>query len=1667
MMSKTPRFLESQANSKTNASTQGRGAKDQLTVPLSTGGKHAGSTTSKSSVSCGRSNNQSAPASVSKVGGSLKRSSLSHQTTVGHRGSRHGSRTGKPSFRLCGSRSFSSLHTTSLTAAPFIRSSRSLSRLDQRPTGQESHNAVPGSKVKGGQTSGKKMQESTSEEQIRDNKDQCRVDVEKMKTSCSSELPESSSSPLTATYHQCNKVKTEDDAYTLCAMTSGVMRHNWVQALLKNVKPSLTPEVTTTLSAQTAHQQAEFGLKCENDCMQEHRTGDLAEDSHQQEDKLKSEKGQRSADDSSPLPPISPPLQVEDDHCPSCHQCPLLVETSQTDLGSESLVIPECVTERETLPCEDQQQTAQLVKELEQTLRELSRLEQLNRNLQDELQREKERQSVHPQNERSNSSEQALTLQRLQKINTDLHLELEAQKRSQEETREAELQRRADLLAQQAQLLVTGDATALAQAHLEQDRQRFCEQQMKWEHSVSSLRSQLSTSEERRREAESRLTQLQQEMQSFYSLQLEAEQLQKHLHEVKTKLCSNEEAQAEKEARLQKHLMLLQASQDRERRSLASSLEQAEQHSQELQERLDHAEQQMESLSKSQTWTKEIEEVQQQLQEELSRTVSAVQKLQEEREQLDQRCQELQGQLSEADGEVSRLQSRLKTDETQYYNLEHSYERVCEELQVALGKVQQREADMQDIREGYERLLDRKEEELSEVLLKMEVLGNSLEETEVKLNEVLKDYNCASSQTRVELSEPPHVDRQQEITTHLTLNDRRQEAIDSGQTAISSNTTDIVQINGNHSDEHMRNRSRSIDPSYQCVITAGDEPERFLSVIQLLESKLYETEEKLKDITQRLEDHQSHISFQDPHLYSQLTQCRATAQHLSLLLHSQVKQSQRFAQETENRCRMLVGRFHVALNIIQACRERLHATPINVAHFEKQLATAAACLQQGEDDAQKQQHESYNASKGEDKIPNDETLAGAHGGISAKSKTSTSEDDITSVRKHLKRELFVVEKMLTVLQNQHGIVQLSLVARGDEVNVAHRYKSLISQRLALKAEHSRTAEYNSNEPLESAFGRFCAEGELIYAALKFQRQHESLTQVNYPQGEHQKKGLADINPPELAPYQEQVMVEGRVPEEATKPDKREQLQEKKVEAEKQPEWMERLISRLKRRRKFLNQLCQETCEESVGESSMDSSRENDSQLDMNWMQEQVKLTYLSDRLHLDLEQELQQSELLQNKLQDLFKKRDTTLLNERAAFNHTLCQLEEVNSVLREELEQAEQKIISAEIGNQRLLEDIQKIQDYHEERMQKLEAKFQDKIQELQQIHEDEMKHLHGYYTKEKQSKSCTEVPVFSESNSSSEQTAWMGGGDGLEVRAAGQKQLQKPENHSVSAMEEVHRKLIGELLQQHQVEVAALQKEKDQLLQQETAATLAAIVAMRRAHKQELEKSRQSQQVRERGDVTQLHTEYKTEIQSLHKELEVLSVQHTQKCLENSQLSQELQDERRSLAQYQKENQELKEKQRETDEMCELQFPLNGKQSHVNAHPNDFYEVEVILRARDAEIQFLRQEACSLREELKIARKDKLYAQNKLKALCMHNQDEPHHHINNLSDSVKFATWSPGRDASAQSLKDSMTNTSDAAFQKKTEQLPLPCKKRGGRSKSLKDGLSAQERMKLFESF
>lgn len=821
-------------------------------------------------------------------------------------------------------------------------------------------------------------------------------------------------------------------------------------------------------------------------------------------------------------------------------------------------------------------------------------------------------------------------------MNHDLHSELEMLKRDQEETRETELRRRVDLLAQQAQLLVTGDATALAQVQLEQDRRKFFELQAEWERCIASLQSQLDISEEQKKEAQLCLTKLQLDLEHFHGIQQENEHLHKQLEEVTGQLRSIEEAQTEKETRLEKHLTLLQASQDRERRSLATSLKQAEEHVKDLQQRLDDAEEQVLNMNKTEAWATEMERAKEELQEELRCAVTNGKKLHEEIEQLQHLCQELQDQFSAADQEVSQLESRLKTSEMHLYTLEKAHEKVCEELQGALRKARQKESETQDMHAHYKTLLDKKEQELCEVLLKMEVLGNSLEETEVKLNELLSGASCAPPQPKEEPSEPA-----QQSESHMDC--------------------------GDVSDDPRRVRitSCSSDSTHQCFASAEEDQERFMSVIQILESKLFLTEEKLWDIMQRLKVHQSGISCQDPTLCSQLTQSRASSQHLSLLLHSQAKKNQRFAQETESCCGSLVGRFQVALNLIQACRKQLHWAPVDTA--EKQLATVAACLQQGERDAERHMQESRNISNGEDKILTDEI---------ATAESSTGPE---SVERYLKNEISVIEHMVRVLQSERATTMLfSLAATDDEEGVTNKFKSLVSQRINLK----NGGTYDRAE-IEGSVRRACADAELIYSALKLQWQLQ-----------HQRKSLADISPP--ASYEElDARKNGRVAGDL-----------KQVEMDRQPEWLERLLSRLKRRVKGLQQLVQEITDDSGGHCDMDDAWKNAPAADLNWTLEEARLIFLCERLTLDLEQK--------------GKGGDISIKDEQEALNHSPHGPGEDNNRLGEELE-------FPDCMSQNFPKHLQEINIFHEKRLRKLQKDFEEKVQELQQIHEEETKHVHG----------------------------------------------------------------------------------------------------------------------------------------------------------------------------------------------------------------------------------------------------------------------------------------------------------------------------------------------------
>uniref|UniRef100_A0A8C5QBA0 Myosin phosphatase Rho interacting protein n=1 Tax=Leptobrachium leishanense TaxID=445787 RepID=A0A8C5QBA0_9ANUR len=309
-------------------------------------------------------------------------------------------------------------------------------------------------------------------------------------------------------------------------------------------------------------------------------------------------------------------------------------------------------------------------------------------------------------------------------------------------------------------------------------------------------------------------------------------------------------------------------------------------------------------------------------------------------------------------------------------------------------------------------------------------------------------------------------------------------------------------------------------------------------------------------------------------------------------------------------------------------------------------------------------------------------------------------------------------------------------------------------------------------------------------------------------------------------------------------------------------------------------------------------------------------------------------------------------------------------------------------------------------------------------------------------------------------------------------------------AAMEETHQKKLEDLLRQHHRELEKLQDEKDRLLAEETAATISAIEAMKNAHREEMEKSHRSQMSSINADVESLHRQYMEELQSIQRELEVLSEQYSQKCLENAHLAQALEAERQALRQCQRENQELNAHNQELNnrlatEITRLRTLVTGDGGDVSplTQGKDAYELEVLLRVKESEIQYQKQEISSLKDELHTALRDKKYMSDKYKDIyteLSNAKAKAECDITRLKEQLKAATEMLGDktpENPSVSGYDIMKSKSNPDFLK-NDRASINRQLRNIRSKelsrismhvalkSLKEGLTVQERLKIFES-
>uniref|UniRef100_A0A3P9DT37 Myosin phosphatase Rho interacting protein n=1 Tax=Maylandia zebra TaxID=106582 RepID=A0A3P9DT37_9CICH len=1575
---------------------------------------------------------------------------------------------------------------------------------------------------------------------------------------------------------------------------------------------------------------------------------------------------------------------------------------------------------------------ALLDKELGQKQKELDQLQKQNNLLKEQL----ENALVREQSAREGyvlqsatpptSSPHRVPWQHLHRLNQDLQGELESQKHKQDlaqqqirtlkrsytEAQDAVERHESDIQALQsklasamAEILASEQAVARMRNELRLEQERSKEHEEEYSHSEATLRAQLKDSEDRLREVEANLLERNQALRQLERQQAlqrdhvrEIQRLQEKLQEVTARLTATEEGQALKDERLKQEQHSMQESHERERQNLCKRLAEAETAHKKVEDRLFEAEQQVEALLRGRRASggTECKQEMLKLQEELAQKADmveslkeSVRRLEEEKGHLTCRCQELINQIAEADREVNKLRSRLETEEADYYTLEHSYERATQEFQKMSQFLREKEEEVRQTKEMYERLMERKEEDLKEALIKMTALGNSLEETELKLR-AKEELLCQMTQSLLDKVEPCNAekdlqaklvvaeDRIAELEQHLNalqlgyanLHMERQqipEQSEEERTSPSSLSNAELSLDNTSTTESspddkesQAKRPRIRFSSIQCQkyvnfevldtsqkmnqdvaedieLTEGtatpdftaphaNDPEKFISIIHALETKLLATEDKLRNLTQNLDRQRStqaeDLSDIDLKI-GEKDSCpeKETSDASGIQSSAGIKYCTNALVCVEN------GREKVRA-ILSGSHEtdtQLHS----LCEIEKDLFNASLYLQRGQKMLEEQSPAFH---------PN-------------QTPETVDKEAMHLFAKTLSFEAMVLNKMALLIQTSKSDLLQALteiwediehIKRSDKDCLAVVYADVLTRKLILESGFWKELEKAETDVAKSkeggvlddvdvdakvAFNNFI-KAELAYSIqnlklcyeekFKILKRELAVAHKNLYEREmalkaiieaskrpdlktvikevknnfgFNKQKLADIHPPELAPYMEQIEIEEArdLAEEIVDRHLAGEMPSCGIDSvESLQNAHESLANELQRQAAILHKYAQEleSGESNPGLSKMirsllghqTSHIFTSTSLCMREALTQAQVAYVACRLRAMHEQDLGYCKQTSQTMDDLVQqharsvtaiqeKYEESLQEECRNFKQMVESLQKENQTLKSEiskrvnqlsqqqqqqvvflekefqketedlkqkhqreLSRAEQGCASTELALMEaaadsqqklevLLADMDTMEERHESHVRKLEEQFEMRVCELQHIHKDNIEKLRSEYVENIQSlkdhrsydqnPEVSQPPPYEEAATPMEEEEQGKGddvqhisevdsmvvlkdriqeletqmnnmrdelenkhleGDVASLREKYQRDFESLKatcERGFAAMEETHQKVIEDLQRQHQREISKLMEERERLLAEETAATIAAIEAMKNAHKEELEKTQRSQISGLNSDIDELRLQYEEELQSIQRELEVLSEQYSQKCLENAHLAQALEAERQALRQCQRENQELNAHNQElnnrlTVEISRMRSCFSGETAHSSlSQGKDVYELEVLLRIKESEIQYLKQEIHSLKDELQSALRDKKYATDKYKDIYTELsivKAKADCDISKLKEKLLIATEALGErtvDGTVTSGYDIMKSKSNPDFMKK-EQSASSRHSRGLRSKSVTEQVS-----------
>ncbi|XP_070267180.1 TRIO and F-actin-binding protein isoform X2 [Myotis yumanensis] len=241
-----------------------------------------------------------------------------------------------------------------------------------------------------------------------------------------------------------------------------------------------------------------------------------------------------------------------------------------------------------------------------------------------------------------------------------------------------------------------------------------------------------------------------------------------------------------------------------------------------------------------------------------------------------------------------------------------------------------------------------------------------------------------------------------------------------------------------------------------------------------------------------------------------------------------------------------------------------------------------------------------------------------------------------------------------------------------------------------------------------------------------------------------------------------------------------------------------------------------------------------------------------------------------------------------------------------------------------------------------------------------------------------------------------------------------QEAWERSLAEMESSHQQVMEELQRHHERELQRLQQEKEWLLAEETAATASAIEAMKKAYQEELSRELNKTRSLQQGP-DGLRKQHQSDMEALKRELQVLSEQYSQKCLEIGTLTQQAEEREHTLRCCQQEGQELLRHNQElharlSEEIDRLRgfIASQGTGSGCGRNERSSCELEVLLRVKENELQYLKKEVQCLRDELQMMQKDKRFTSGKYQDVYVelnHIKTRSEREIEQLKEHLRLA--------------------------------------------------------------